>query len=202
MAQPIYIEDIKTVENFDELKLNFTNSVSKIETVMKKANNYRKIVVMIGTLTIISISIVLTALVIVLIQQNLIYDFKSAVELAFYFLYWAHFKLYFKIVKGCNYGDISSCKNGGTCNSDGTCVCKNGFTGMTCSSCWLPLVFNKSRDIYFHIYYIVLGCGSAEYACENNGTCVDNINCVCQKGYTGIACSKCKILNFYYCQVI
>ena len=87
MAQPIYIEDIKTVENFDELKLNFTNSVSKIETVMKKANNYRKIVVMIGTLTIISISIVLTALVIVLIQQNLIYDFKSAVELAFYFLY-------------------------------------------------------------------------------------------------------------------
>jgi hypothetical protein len=37
--------------------------------------------------------------------------------------------------KGCNNGGLWSCLNGGTCNSNGKCICKMGFDGSMCQTC-------------------------------------------------------------------
>ena len=38
----------------------------------------------------------------------------------------------------CNYGGICSCANGGECNKSGSCICKIGYTGNTCTTGMIP----------------------------------------------------------------
>ena len=47
--------------------------------------------------------------------------------------------------KGCKFEGVWSCLNGGTCNSNGMCICKNGFSGLTCSICTVNKI--KTFDI-------------------------------------------------------
>jgi len=63
-----------------------------------------------------------------------------------------------------------TCENGGTCNSDGTCDCLDGFMGDNC----------EIQDPCFGV------------ACTNNGTfnIVDGIcTCECNEGFAGDDCS-------------
>ncbi len=38
-------------------------------------------------------------------------------------------------VLGCLLGGNFACQNGGTCQSSGTCVCLNGYSGSFCQTC-------------------------------------------------------------------
>ena len=89
--------------------------------------------------------------------------------------------------------DSVPCHNGGNCTDgiDGfTCGCVPGHTGVLCEtgrpSLCFSMLYNQS-EIY---------CGSdigecTSAPCQNNGTCVDEINrftCNCSFGFTGDHC--------------
>ena len=48
------------------------------------------------------------------------------------------FKKITYLVFDCNYGGICSCANGGECNKNGSCICKIGYTGNTCTTGMIP----------------------------------------------------------------
>lgn len=66
----------------------------------------------------------------------------------------------------------TGCKNGGTCNTSGICVCKAGYKGTFCET-------------------NIDDCAAAP--CKNSGTCVDGVNaytCQCKGGWVGTTCSE------------
>jgi hypothetical protein len=63
--------------------------------------------------------------------------------------------------------DEVNCLNGGTC-ADGTCVCPEGFTGVSCET---AVVIDPCADVN----------------CLNGGTCNDG-TCACPEGFTGTFC--------------
>ena len=65
-------------------------------------------------------------------------------------------KISFKItifLVDCNIGGYFKCQNGGICQTDGSCFCKDGFTGFTCLNGKLKFIntrfnFSKIENIY------------------------------------------------------
>ncbi|CAF0891856.1 unnamed protein product [Adineta steineri] len=68
--------------------------------------------------------------------------------------------------------DVCLCQNGGTCDGSGTCQCKGGWTGDTCSEC----------------------------GCQNGGTCDGSGDiCQCKSGWVGETCSDIAPCNAARC---
>lgn len=76
-------------------------------------------------------------------------------------------------------GGISSdssevCSSNGTCVSQDTCVCSQGYTGSLCETA-IPVCYGHYAD--------------DPLACSSNGMCLANNVCSCQTGWTGQACN-------------
>ena len=85
------------------------------------------------------------------------------------------------------------CQNGGTCTDgiDGyECNCVPGHTGVFCQTGPPFLCFNMlSTQIGINCSLDIGECTSTP--CQNNGTCVDEINqftCICADGFSGNVC--------------
>ncbi|XP_052763029.1 receptor-type tyrosine-protein phosphatase kappa-like isoform X1 [Mya arenaria] len=82
------------------------------------------------------------------------------------------------------YGKSSLCQTScslgcqdGVCNDDGSCTCRGGFTGNTCSEC---------QSGYYRAYCNV----SCSVGCVN-GLCSNNDNCSCGQNFVTDKCETC-----------
>ena len=98
---------------------------------------------------------------------------------------------------GCKQGGEMSCKNNGTCLTNGYCECLPGFKDNTCSTCnFLESKLIKKNK---HFSFKVKGCNlGGLLSCENNGTCLSNGYCQCMSGFHGSTCCSCKKYEFFY----
>uniref|UniRef100_A0A0K8TC46 Wnt inhibitory factor 1 n=2 Tax=Lygus hesperus TaxID=30085 RepID=A0A0K8TC46_LYGHE len=95
------------------------------------------------------------------------------------------------------------CANGGYCNKDKICQCKEGYMGQYCTNalCYPQCVNNGTCTAPgtctcppgFHGHHCEGGICSQK--CENGGKCVQKDTCECPKGFYGLRCefSKCII---------
>lgn len=93
------------------------------------------------------------------------------------------------------------CANGGHCNKDKICICREGYVGQYCTNalCYPQCQNNGTCTAPgtctcppgFHGHHCEGGICSQK--CENGGKCVQKDTCQCSKGYFGLRCefSKC-----------